>query len=914
MKRFICALFFFLCLNQVFSQQYSINGTIHDNVEDHAFPNVTVLLLNEPDSLLMQETITSADGSFYFEDIPSGSYLIRIQYLGYEPMDHAVALTQNTDVGILYLMESATALDEVTINIRPPMGEQKGDTMQFNAGAFQTMKDASAQNLIEKMPGIGSEDGNLQAQGEQIVQILVDGKPFFGTDVKAALQNLPAEVIQSIQIYDKLSDKAELSGFDDGEREKTINIITKPNSRKGLFGKTTVGYGNDDRYMAGASVNAFNEDQRITVTGLSNNINATDYSADPNSRSESRPQNGIINTNRIGINFSDDWGKKVEINASYLFNHRKNFGEESLVRDYILPDADGQVYSESSNNTRRNMDHRFNMRFEYNIDSNNRILFRPNISAESDRENSYFTGNTVTASGPLNQTENRLFANNTEFDINNRLFYSRKFSKKGRSLTVGLHTGNYRNEDDEDREAENIYYNETDRTEILNQNNLRSHRGFSWEANASYTEPVGKHSMMEFEYEIGNDIDDSDKRTYNIDDAGEMAGIRRLDTALSNVFNSRYLSQEAEIGYQYARERFRMQAEAEFQHAKLKNDQEFPSPFVLERAFKSILPSVRIDYKFSDTKNLEFDYDARTNAPSVEDLQGVIDNSNPLQLETGNPNLQQSYSNRFRLRYRSYNPKTERSFFGMVMSSLTDNNVVTSTLIAEEPIEIADGIILERGSQLSRPVNLDGYWDLRSYFNWGKPLHVISSNFNVHGGISYTHSPGMINEEVNFVNTTRYSGGLSLSSNISDRIDFNLWTRSAYNTVENSLRPALSNNYFNQTTRLNYNWIMWQNLVYRLDINHQFNTGLSEGYDNSIFLVNMALGKKILKNERGEISVNVYDLFAQNNNIQRDITETYIEDSRSNVLQRYVMLSFTYNIRHFSRGTTMKDYEELYNN
>lgn len=171
----------------------------------------------------------------------------------------------------------------------------------------------------------------------------------------------------------------------------------------------------------------------------------------------------------------------------------------------------------------------------------------------------------------------------------------------------------------------------------------------------------------------------------------------------------------------------------------------------------------------------------------------------------------------------------------------------------------------------------------------------------------------MINDEINAVNSTRYSGGLSLSSNISDRIDFNIWTRSSFNTVQNSLRPALDNNFFNQTTRVNYNWILWQDLVYRLDVNHQLNTGLSEGYDNSIFLVNMAIGKKLLKNERAEVSVNVYDLFGQNNNIQRDITETYIQDAQSNVLQRYFMLSFTYNIRYFSRGTTMDDYKELYN-
>lgn len=910
MKHLLYTVLLFLCSHSIFAQQYTLKGSVRSTTENAPFPNVTVLLVNTTDSVIVRETVTHSDGSFDLEEVGAGSYVLRLQYLGYEQTDEPVEMTQNTDIGILYLVENARLLDEVTINMRPPVGKQLGDTTQFNAAAFQTMKDASAQDLIEKMPGMSSEDGTIQAQGEDVAQILVDGKPFFGTDVKAALQNLPAEIIQHIQVFDKLSDKAELSGFDDGERLKTINIITKPNSRKGLFGKTSAGYGDNDRYIVGASVNAFNEQQRLTVTGLTNNINAINYSADPNSQGAVRPQNGIINTNRIGVNYTDSWGKKVELNASYLFNHRKNFGESSLFREYVLPDDDGQHYTESSENTRRNMDHRFNMRLEYNIDSNNRILFRPDFSAELDNENSFFSGKTRADTGPINQTENHRYADNSDIDFNSRLYYSRRFAKAGRSLRLGLETGNHKNDDDAERYAENIFYDPAERAETIRQNIVRERKGFSWEASASYTEPVGKHGMVELEYEVSNRRNDSDQLTYDMDDMGSRT---RLDTALSNTFNSDYLTQEAEIGYQYALEKFRVQAEAEFQHAQLKNDQEFPSPFALQRTFRSILPSVRIDYKFTDSKNLELDYDARTSAPSIGDLQGVIDNSNPLHLRTGNPDLDQSYSNRFRLRYRSYNSETERSFFAMVHSSTTSNRVVSNTTIADEPIELANGIVLERGAQLTQPVNLNGYWDISSYFHYGLPVRFLPSNFNIHGGIWHSNSPGMINDETNTVSSTRYSGGISLSSNVSDRIDFNIWTRSSFNNVHNSLRPTLDNNYFTQTTRLNYNWILWEGLVYRLDLNHRLNSGLSEGYDNSTFLVNMAVGKKLLKNERAEVSVNVYDLFGQNNNIYRNITETYIQDSESNVLQRYFMVSLTYNIRYFSRGTTVKDYEELYN-
>ncbi|HWL00080.1 MAG TPA: outer membrane beta-barrel protein [Parapedobacter sp.] len=910
MRHLFYTVLLFLCSQPLFAQQYTLAGNVHSTGDNAPFPNVTVLLISTLDSLVIRETLTHSDGSFDLEQVEQGEYVLRLQYLGYEQLDETVEMTGDTDVGTLYLSENARLLNEVTINIRPPVGKQLGDTTQFNAAAFQTMKDASAQDLIEKMPGMGAEDGTLQAQGEAIAQILVDGKPFFGTDVKAALQNLPAEIIQQIQVFDKLSDKAELSGFDDGERLKTINIITKPNSRKGLFGKASAGYGDNDRYIAGASVNAFNEQQRLTITGLTNNINAVDYSADPNSQGAVRPQNGIINTNRIGVNYTDNWGEKVELSTSYLFNHRKNFGESSLFREYVLPDDDGQNYTESSENTRRNMDHRFNLRLEYNIDSNNRILFRPNFSAQSDNENSYFSGRTLTNSGPVNQTENHRQANNSDINFDSRLYYSRRFAKAGRSLRLGLETGNQKNDDDAERYTENIFYNDIEREEILRQNIVRTRKGFSWEASASYTEPIGKRGMVELEYEVGNRRDDSDQLTYDMDDTGNHT---RLDTALSNTFNSNYLAQEAEIGYQYALEKFQLQVEAEFQHAQLKNDQEFPNPFALSRTFRSVLPSVRLDYEFTPSKNLEFDYDARANAPSISDLQGVIDNSNALHLRTGNPDLNQSYSNRFRLRYRSYSPETERSFFAMINSSTTSDRVVSNTIIADEPIELANGIILQRGSQLTRPVNLDGYWDISSYFHYGLPVRFLPSNFNVHGGIRYSHSPGMINNETNIVNSTRYSGGLSLSSNISDRIDFNVWTRSSFNNVQNSLQPALDNNYFTQNTRVNYNWILWEGLVYRLDLNHRLNSGLSEGYDNSTFLVNMALGKKLLKNEQAEVSVNVYDLFDQNNNIHRDITETYIEDSESNVLQRYFMVSLTYNIRYFSRGTTVADYEEIYN-
>ncbi len=903
----------FMVISQVSAQTYSVKGRVKQTGTGATIPNATILLQSLPDSIQVDGMISDLDGEFEITNIKEGEYLLKVQYLGFENLFRAINVNKDLELGTLSLSEQATALDEVTISARRAQGEQKGDTTLYNADAFKTMKDASAQSLVEKLPGIVSQDGALQAQGENIAQILVDGKPFFGGDIQTALQNLPAEVIQGIEIFDQKSDKALLSGFDDGERMKTINIITKPDKRKGQFGKATAGYGTDDRYLAGASINSFNEDRRITFTGLSNNINVLDYSSDPNAQSNNRPQNGIITTNILGLNYSDNWGEKIKISGSYLYNNRKNLGISSMVREYVTGSESDQTYTEESTDESTVQDHNFDMRFEYNIDEKNRILYRPRFSASFIKQNSSFFGQTVNNAGPLNQTENFRTEDNYEFDINNSLYYSHQFDKAGRSLTIDVRTGNHKDEDDALRNAQNIYFQPVERVELLNQQITRDRTGLDWETGFSYTEAIGKNGQMELEYEIGNRINDSDQLTFDILNEEMQDPNLALDTALSNSFESKYLRQEVELGYQYKLEKLKFQAELEYQNATLKNEQFFPAMGSLDRTFKSFMPTVRFDYEFSDNTNIELDYDTDVDAPSVGQLQNVIDNTNPLQLRTGNPVLDQSYTNRMRLRFRSNNPENDRSWFVFAQYRLTKDAVSNSTFTAQEATELPGGIILEEGSQLFSQVNLDGYRDFRSWVSYGIPLGFIKSNFNINGGFSNTKRPSQVNDQLSFNNSSRLNTGISLSSNISDQIDFNISTRASFNNVENTLNSNLNNNYFNQRSRLNLSWIIWEGFVYRLDVNHQLNTGLSEGFDANVLLMNMSIGKKVFGNQRGEISLNVYDLLGQNRSVYRNVTDAYVEDGQNNVMQRYFMLSFSYNIRHFNKGTNMDDYNEIYN-
>jgi hypothetical protein len=487
--------------------------------------------------------------------------------------------------------------------------------------------------------------------------------------------------------------------------------------------------------------------------------------------------------------------------------------------------------------------------------------------------------------------------------VESDIHYRHRFEKKGRTFSTSLNTQHSSDSGENYRVADNIFYNRQNPFETLDQYRDSKARGLSWEANASYTEPLGARSRMQLEYQISNRRNDSDRQTFNL--AEQTGNHTLLDTTLSNLFRSDYLTQQAQAGYQYSTRKWRAQVEAEYQQANLQNDQEFPRPHAMNRIFYSVLPAADLEYRFSKTRNLRFDYRTSTQAPAIGQLQDLIDPTNPLHLRTGNPQLKQSYQHRLNLRYRTFDPESNKVFYIGMRGAIIRNNITNSTIIADAATPLTEDIVLERGSQLTRPVNLaEENWELRTFFNYGQPLPFIKSNFSLTGSVGLSRRPGMVNEAVNFSNASNFRLGFSLSSNISEAVDFNVSTHSNYNLVKNSLLPERNNNYFNQSTSLRYNWIFWKGLVYRTELNHQLNAGLSAGYDNNFLLWNMSISKKLFPNERGEISLSVNDLLEQNSNISRNVTALYVEDVQSDVLLRYFMLTFTYNIRNFAGAST----------
>lgn len=939
--RFVLSILLFgLWMAPSFSQEQQTNkiyGIVKDNVNE-VMIGATIALKTSSGNYITG-TASDIDGGFVLNDIPNGSYILSITYLGFDDYSKPInVLGGELNVGIIQMKTTkGTTLNEVKIVEKAPPVQQKDDTTQYNANSYKVNPDATAEDLIRKMPGMDLSSGTPQTQGENVAKVLVDGKPFFGDDATSSLRNLPAEVIDKIQVYDEKSDQSQFTGFDDGNTSKTINIITKPGKKQGVFGRLYAGGGTDgtkdnndkldSKYNFGGSLNFFQGNRRISLIGQSNNINNQNFSAQDlvgvtgtsggrgggpqggnrggggaSNNFMTGQQSGINKTNAVGFNYSDKWGKKIDVTGSYFFNNSNNFTSDSTQRIYVLPSQSGQTYNETSIANTNNFNHRFNLRLNYTIDSNNSILFVPSVSFQKNNSNSVLSSQTLqNGTTLLNQSLNDYSSDKNGYNVGSMLLYRHKFQKRGRTLSLWMNGGVNGNDGNSTLLARVASEGVTD---TINQYATSKKDGWNLNSNITYTEPISKKSFLQVQYGLNYQESQSDKRTNNYNYLTN--DYTDLDTLLSNKFTTNYITNKGGLSYRYADTNFNINFGVDFQNANLNNERVLPYNNSLDRSFNSILPNARLQYNFTKKKSLRLFYNTSTTAPSVDQLQDVVNNSNPLQLSSGNPDLVQSYQHRLFIRYSSANTNAGSTFFAMLSGSMQEHYIGNSTIIAQDTTTI-NGFVIPAGGQFTRPENMNGYYNLRSFVTYGLPVGLLKSNLNVNASAGYVRTPGMINLEKNYANNTSMGLGLVLSSNISEKVDFTISTNSNYSIIRNTLNTNSNSEFLNQTSRASLNYIFWKGIVFNTELNHQYYTGLSAGFNQSYFLWNMAVAKKIFKNQQGEIKLSVYDLLDQNKSITPTVTETYTQYSKTNVLQRYFMLTFTYNLRFFKGGASMKD-------
>ncbi|WP_187261191.1 outer membrane beta-barrel protein [Pontibacter beigongshangensis] len=666
---------------------------------------------------------------------------------------------------------------------------------------------------------------------------------------------------------------------------RTINIVTKPAAREGFFGTVATGYGTENTYLLGTSLNLFKNESRLTLTGLNNNISTHSLSANPSYSGASNTFDGVTKPSALGLDYSNTWSDIVAVSSSYSFNHTINKFSQARTREYAQYANDEKVFSNNRENNGISGNHMFYTRLDYEINERNSILIRTRGYLLQYNGSSHWLSRTWNDEDPIVQLEADSRTDSTYFYLDNDIIYRHRFRKAGRTINIGLGNSYNANKDDRAHFSKDIYHPE-DNNRTNRQYHKSKEKDVSWETNFAYTEPFGVYGQVELGHRVENRRHDLDRKFYCSGD-GVLEEDTQFQEDFSNASKSSYLTQKTSVGYSYNNDVLYFQVGGAFQQARLKDDQQFPFTSTLDRSFTSYLPSARLRYKFSESNNLELHYDTWTNTPSASQLQGEIHWQNPLLLKIGNPGLQQAFYNWFRARYRAHNLEKDHHFYASVEATSASQEIVYGIMTDGYLEEISNGIILLPDAQLVRSENLQGGRNFRTYVSYGQPLGFIRANLNLHGSISHSRRPGIINGYMNFFNTNTYGMGALISSNISERIDFNFSTHSSYRVFRNTMLPKANKNFLSQRTRIWYNWIFGENFVYRTSINHQFSSGHVESYSGHTFHWNMSLGKKLFPNRLGELSVRAYDLLKQQNSVSRNITALYIEDVESNVLERY---------------------------
>ncbi|WP_221393163.1 outer membrane beta-barrel protein [Dyadobacter sp. NIV53] len=926
MNRITTLFLFFICLSfsaYTQAQNAQITGTVIDSTNRSAVVGAYVAVSRNVPDAKPEYVTTDVNGKFSFSGLNvQTAYLVKVTYLSYKDVSRIVTISSDVqDMGTFQLVETASTLKEVKVVGQVTAMEQKGDTTQFNAAAFKTNRDATTEDLIQKMPGITITNGTVTAHGETVNRVLVDGKPFFGDDAALTLKSLPAEIVDKIEVFDKLSDQAQFTGFDDGSGQKTINIVTKADKKAGQFGKVFAGIGLDGRYQAGGNVSFFKGDQRISVIGLSNNINMQNFSSQDllgvsgSSGGNARGggggasnnflvgnQSGITGTNSFGLNYANKFGKKVDVTGSYFFNRTGNTNTQNTEQQYFLSGGTGnQFYNELSRTSTTNSNHRINFRVEYSIDKNNSLIITPRLSFQDNHSGSVKAGLTSLAHGSnLNSSDNDKNSKTSGYNFNNDILYRHAFSKKGRSISFNLNTQLNDKNGSSNLYSKNMYFQNIEmRGDTIDQQSYTNSNGTTLGGNLIYTEPISTTGQLQFNYGLTVSNSNSQKETYNM--AFDQNTYSDLDTLLSNNFDNRYTTNRAGIGYRYRKNSWSANIGVDLQNTGLYSRQLAPHVGTVDQSFTNILPNLMLTYRSKSGTQFRTFFRSSTNQPSITQLQNVIDNSNPLSLTAGNPDLKQEYRNMFNMRYSLAGANRPYNFNAMVSVTQTNNAIVNSTFIAQEPTTLPNGIVLEQGAKLTSPINVDGSWNARTFLTYGKPIAPVKLNVNLTSGFNYVRSPGMINDVSNFSNTYAYSQGLVVSSNISENLDFTASYSGNYNVVRNSIQPNLNNNYYTQSITGRVNWIFGKGFVVQSDISNQSYRGLGAGYNQNFTLWNASVGKKFLKNNAGELKLTVFDILKQNNSISRTVTETYVQDVTSRVLTQYAMLTFTYTLRNFGK-------------
>ncbi len=856
------------------------NGVVVDSKTEEPLIGVAVKVTSS-DGGTGTFGISDSDGKFSFEVNRPGKYTLEFTYVGYKELHKDVNIMPNRGkLGTFKMKEDPKMLAEVETIGHSQRIKQKGDTLAYNADAYKVQDGASAEELVGKMPGIEVSSDGVKAQGETVQKILVDGKEFFDNDVKMALRSLPAEVLESVNIFDKKSDQAEFTGVDDGETVKAMDLITKSYRRNGVFGKVFGGIGNNfdwnnGYWNTGFNLNVFNGDRRLTFQGMSNNVNERNFSNDDMAAGGGMMMGrqwgaqGVARTNGFGVNYSDSFkGGKIATELSYFFNQGRTVSADSSYTDNFERTMENGTkidpssrYSASSS-LNHSMSHRIGGRITIKPSANDEIMIRPSLNFQSSDGNNMsesrswnYALDKVSIDGvPQAMWDSVLSRNNNigtsesdSWNVRANVLWRHRLTKPGRTFSMSVNTGASGSKS-ESTTIKDIITGLTERHD--NQMNKNDNNNSSIGGNLQWTEPLAKGLNLSLRYDINFN---RSERESNIDmyNDKDFKSFLEHDKYNSNTYTQKNLRNSGEVGLSYNYQKLRINATTRFENSKLDGEQDYfllsandanNRSFKTSKSYFSVLPNVRIEYTTKGGTQFRVNYRSNSNNPSINNLQESVNTTNPLNYSTGNKNLDQSTSHNVNFNMIYTNTETAQNFmifggFNTTQNQISNQQLVNRTTspmafaklnaearellgINADNKAVMDNLSLAAGGSFTRPVNRDGYKSLFVNFGYGFPFDLIMSNVNISVGGNYGINPS---NQLYFLGNTDQQGNYMITSVESKTRSFSLNPRLH---ISSNISPDLN---FNIMYMPSFQWIddTQANTQNRDYINHNLNASLN---------------------------------------------------------------------------------------
>lgn len=938
MKKIITGVLLLLTATfSAFSQtkNITVSGRVVEESKEPA-AQATIQLLSLPDSTYTAGVATSEQGYFKLPKVKAGKYVMKISYIGFKNKFVPLQLTSavpEKNVGTLTLESDAIMLAEAVVTAEAPQVQVVEDTLVYNSTAYRTPEGAMLEELVKKLPGAEiDDDGNVKINGKDLKKIMVDGKEFFGGDVKTGLKNLPVDMIDKLKTYDKKSDLARITGIDDGEEETVLDLTVKKGMNQGWFGNADAAYGTEDRYLGRLMLNRFVDATQFSFIGSANNVNDQGFSGGGGGP-RWRRNNGLTATKTLGVNFATQ-SPKLELGGSARYNYRDADIISTNSSERFL--QNGSSYSNSNSiNGNRNVDFNADFRMEWKPDSMTNIIFRPNFSYGSTDNSSRSESGTFNADpynlvadpnaflnfdqltdDPLkdirvNATNSASLGKSKSLSANGTLQVNRKLNNRGRNITFRGSFGYGDKDNDQYTQSETRYYqilNALGGDSVLyrNQYITTPTNNYNYSAQVTYSEPIARATFLQFSYRFQYKYSESDKTTFDLlnfpdweIDGPLPSGYEEHPVdSLGKYAEYRYYNHDASVSLRFIREKYQLNAGVSLQpqHSVLSYKR---GNYMIDTARNvfNFSPNIDFRYRFSKVSQLRFVYRGRSGQPGMEDLLPIADNSNPLNIKVGNPGLKPSFTHNMRLFYNTYDAEKQRGIMTHASFSTTQNSISNSTVYNEQT-----------GGRITTPKNINGNWNAFGMFGFNTALKNKKFTINSFSNINYSNNVAYLYNQETKRDDKNTTTGLTLMERLNgayrnDWFEFGVNGSINYSAERSKLRPENNQEPYTFSYGALTNITMPWKMTLSTNLTNQSRRGYTDSSMNRNELIwNAQLSQSLLKGA-ATISFEMYDILKQQSNISRSLTADARSVSSYNGINSYCMLHFIYRLNVFgSKG------------